>query len=99
MNSRIYIVDREDQVVWYVDPKATSFYVNLKDNKREVREWLEEMTNDVVIISGQGKMPRPGSSDHPSHSVYQHIQRDQFRVFFADEQDAMMFKLAWGGTS
>lgn len=97
MNPRIYIVDREDQVVWYLDPKSISFYLNLRDNKREVREWLEEMTDDIVVISGQGKMPRCGTQDHPNN-VYQSIQRDQFRVYFENEKDAMLFKLAWGGT-
>lgn len=98
MNQRIYIVDREDQIAWYVDPDAVSFNLALKDNKREVREWLEDMTIDAVVISGQGKMPRCGSDDHPTN-MFQSIQRHQFRVYFADERDAMLFKLTWGGTS
>lgn len=97
MNHRIYIVDREDQVAWYVDPKTVSFNLDLQYNKREVREWLEAMTTNIVVISGQGKMPRCGTGDHPNN-VFQSIQRHQFRVYFANEQEAMLFKLTWGGT-
>jgi hypothetical protein len=96
MNQKIYIVDREDQVAWYVDSNCISFCLNLQDKKKEVREWLEQMTNDVVVISGQGKMPRCGTQDHPTN-MFSSIQRHQFRVYFADEQDAMVFKLRWGG--
>ena len=98
MNQKIYIIDRTDQVDWYVDPKVISFYVDLKDNKREVREWLEEMTTDTVVICGQGHMPRPGTTDNVAFTVFHHLNRHQYRVYFADEKDAMLFKLAWGGS-
>lgn len=95
--TRIHIVDREALVEWYLDPASISFYVNLRDNKREVREWLEEMTDGIVVISGQGKLPRRGTTDHPTLSIYEHIYRDQYRVYFENERDAMVFKLVWGG--
>lgn len=97
MNQRIYLVDREDQIDWYLDPKSISFYIQIKDNKREIREWLEEMTDDVVVISGQGKLPRKGTTDHPTLSIYEQVYQNRYRVYFANEKDAMAFKLAWGG--
>jgi len=98
LNHRIYIVDRVDQVRWYVDEKtAVSFCLQLKDNHRIIRTWLEEMTKDIVVISGQGVMPRMGVNDHPNN-VYQSLSRDQFKLYFADADDAMLFKLTWGGS-
>jgi hypothetical protein len=97
VNLRIYIVDRVDQVRWYLDPKTcTSFCLQLKDNHHEIRSWLEQMTKDVVVISGQGIMPRMGVNDHPNN-VYQSLSREQFKLYFASEDDAMLFKLTWGG--
>lgn len=97
MNHRIYIVDRVDQVRWYVDEKtATHFCLQMDKNHREIREWLEEMTQDVVVISGQGVMPRMGVNDHPNN-VYQSMAREQFKLYFANDDDAMLFKLTWGG--
>lgn len=97
MNDKIYIVDRADQVKWYVDETtATTFCLQLEDNHRAIREWLVEMTCDVVVISGQGMMPRPGVGDHPN-MVYSSIWRNQFKLFFANPDDAMVFKLRWGG--
>jgi hypothetical protein len=98
MNHDIFIVDRQDQVDWYLDPKSISFYIQIRDNKREIREWLAEMTSDVVVICGQGKLPRRGTTDHPTLSIYEHIYRDQYRLYFANDQDAMAFKIAWGGS-
>lgn len=97
MNDQIYIVDRESDVKWYLDKEAISFYISLKDNHKELRDWLEEMTVDRVVISGQGKLPRKGTTDHPTLSIYEMIYRDQYRVYFENEKDAMLFKLTWGG--
>jgi len=99
LNQRIYIVDREDQVKWFLDvTQVTSFCIQLKDNHHTLRHWLETMAQDVVVISGQGVMPRVGTEDHPYHSLLKSIQRDQFKVYFQSEQDALAFKLAWGGS-
>jgi hypothetical protein len=97
VNTRIYIVDRVDQVKWYVDEsQATTFTLQLEDNHKAIREWLELMTQDIVVISGQGVMPRVGTADHPTN-VYAAIQRNQYRLYFANPDDAMLFKLRWGG--
>lgn len=97
MNFRIYIVDRVDQVKWYIDENTSiTFCLQMKDNHREIRQWLEDMTKEAVVISGQGVMPRVGTEDHPTN-VYRAIQRDQFKLYFESEDDAMLFKLRWGG--
>jgi hypothetical protein len=97
VNNQIYIVDRVDQVKWYIDEEtAMTFCLQMDKNHRVIRNWLMEMTSNTVVISGQGVMPRMGSSDHPNN-VYQSISRDQFKLYFADADDAMLFKLTWGG--
>ena len=88
-------MDREDQVVWYLPTDSFYFMIQISDNHQEIREWLSEMTTGTVVVSGCGKIPRSG--DHPSHCVYEHIQRNQFKIYFQHEQDAVAFKLAWGG--
>jgi len=100
LNQRIYIVDREDQVKWYLDIKgATSFHIQMKeDNHHDLRDWLERMTQESVVISGQGVMPRIGTEDHPYHSLLNSIQRNQYKVYFQSDQDAAAFKLVWGGS-
>lgn len=99
MNSNVFIVDREDQVRWYVNKdEAANYCVQLDGNHKYLRDWLVEMTKGHVVVSGQGTMPRSGTTDHPSHNVYAMIQRNQYKVWFEDEQDAVAFKLAWGGS-
>lgn len=97
MNTDIHIVDREDQVKWYVDDTALSFYVHVKSDHHKLRDWLAEMTDDRVVISGQGKLPRRGTTDHPTLSIYEQIYQERYRIYFQGERDAMVFKLAWGG--
>jgi len=93
------MVDRDDQVKWYLDPKtATSFCAQLENNHHEIRQWLLDVTQDTVVISGRGSLPRRGTTDHPTLSIYDHVYRDQYRFYFKSDQDAMLFKLAWGGT-
>lgn len=97
VNDQIFIVDREDQVKWYLSPLALSFYIQIRDNHREIRDWLADMTTNRVVISAQGKLPRRGTEDHPTLSIYEHVYKDRYRVYFEDERDAMLFKLTWGG--
>lgn len=96
MNNQVHIVDREDQVSWYLDPKSVSFCLNLKDNRLQVRTWLVESTKGVVVISGQGILPRPGLGEDAGN-IFQSIQRNQFKIYFSDDDDALLFKLTWGG--
>jgi hypothetical protein len=96
VNNRIYLVDRQDQVLWYLDAQGPKHQIVVRDNHREIREWLETMTQGVVVISGQGVMPRLGSTDHPSN-VYDMMNRKVYMVHFDNLQDSMAFKLAWGG--
>ena len=96
MNHDIHIVDRENQVKWFVDVDTYSFYIQIRDNHREIRDWLSEMTTGRVVISGQGKLPRRGTTDHPTLSIYENIYQDQYRIYFANEKDAMLFKLTHG---
>jgi hypothetical protein len=97
MNTTIYIVDREDQVKWYVDPLATSFHIDIKSDHKGLRDWLADMTTGVVVISGQGKMPKPGTNDNVTQSLFYQMNQNRYRLYFADDQDAMLFKLTWGG--
>lgn len=99
LNRRVYLVDREDQVKWYLqDPaEASIFCVQLKDNHYTIRNWIECMTQYPVVISAQGRMPRIGTSDHAYHGLLEYVQKDQYKIYFEDENDAMKFKLAWGG--
>jgi hypothetical protein len=95
---RVYIVDRVDQVTWYVPKEATKFTIKVEPtNKIAIRKWLEEMSTDDVVISGQGVMPRCGTGDHAYATLYREIQQKQFAVHFASDADAMAFKLTWGG--
>ena len=96
VNQKIYIVDRTDQVRWYVDPEWQTFCLQLDKNHREIRQWLEENTAEIVVISGQGVMPRMGVDDHPNN-VYTSMSREQFKLYFASDNDALLFKLTWGG--
>jgi hypothetical protein len=96
MNQNVFIVDRDDQVCWYVDPEVQNFTVQIQENHAEIRRWLINMTKDVVVISGQGKMPRPGTSDHVGDSLFYHVRRHQYRIWFSDADDAMLFKLTYG---
>lgn len=99
VNNQVHMVDREDQVKWFLDPKtATTFIAQLDNNHFEVRQWLINGTQDVVVISAQGVMPRIGTSDHAYHSLLHCVQRDQYKFYFKSEDDAMLFKLAWGGS-
>lgn len=99
MNTQVFIVDREDQAKWYVDTKtALHFCIQLENNHKALRDWLVDMSQGVVVVCGQGTLPRPGGVDHPTRSIFEHIQRDQFKVYFQDEKDALAFKLAWGGS-
>jgi hypothetical protein len=99
INQNVHIVDRTDQVKWYLDPVfSTNFCVQLKDNHRYLRNWLRSMTQGTVVISCQGVMPRIGTNDHAYHTLLQSVQKDQYKVYFEDEQDAATFKLAWGGS-
>jgi len=98
MNTNIHIVDREDQVRWFLDvDQATQICIKMPSRHHELREWLMKMTQETVVISGQGTMPRWGTTDHPSHGVYYQMQLDQWKIYFAGEQDVVAFKLAWGG--
>ena len=99
MNHRIYIVDRIDQVKWFLDETTSvSFHLQMQENHRVIREWLEANTTDVVVISAQGVMPRVGTTDHAYHSLLHYVQRDQYKLYFNSEDDAVLFKLTWGGT-
>lgn len=96
---RVHIVDREDQVKWYLDPKSShSFCLQLDKNHHELRQWLLKMCQGVAVVSGKGTLPMPGGVDHPTRSIFENIQRDQWKVYFENEADAIAFKLAWGGS-
>lgn len=93
------MVDRCDQVKWFLDDKlAETFCVQLKDNHHYLYRWLRQMTTGAVVISARGVMPRVGTDDHAYHSLLTHVQKDQYKVYFASPQDAMTFKVAWGGS-
>lgn len=99
VNTEVQFVDREDQVKWFLDPEtALSFCIQLDNNHRDLRTWLRSMTVGAVVVSAQGVMPRVGTSDHPYHGLLCHVQKNQFKVYFENEQDALAFKLAWGGS-
>ena len=98
MNRRIYIVDRVDQVEWYLDTTSTAFCLQLDNNKATIREWLESHTKGIVVISGQGNIPQPGMNLHFT-SMYEHIRKNQYKLYFGDDDDAVLFKLTWGGIS
>lgn len=97
MTARIHILDREDQVKWYADSSWASFIVKMEDDHRTVREWLEEMCQGIVVISGEGRLPPSGGMYHPTEMIFENIRRHQYRIYFELDSDAVLFKLSWKG--
>lgn len=95
--SRVQIVDREDQLIWYADPDWTHFQIKVERDHRAIREWLETMTTGQVVICGCGKIHQPNGIQDLTWKIFDSIQRKVYRVYFENSDDAMTFKLTWGG--
>lgn len=99
MTCQIHILDRKDQIDWYVDDSWHSFNLNVKDKKHEIMKWLNEVATGTVIIFGGGELPPTGLGNYPIWRTYEHIMRDNYKIYFEDEASATLFKLTWGGTA
>lgn len=96
MNLDIRFVNREDEARWLDSPAMTGIYLEGNYQRREVYEWLRESTQGEIVIFSVGHMKiRTDLPDHPQRWGHFEATRHVFK--FSRRDDAMHFKLTWGG--
>lgn len=93
----IHLIDREDQVKWLVGKNWSVFSIMTNENEFEIYSWLENNTKHRVVISGDGKIPPSGGMFHPTDMIFRNISGHRYKIYFENEGEALLFKLAWGG--
>lgn len=94
--NNIHLIDREDQLVWLVDPHWSYFCLNVERNHRQIMKWLEECTSHRVVICGGGKIPAKYDVIR-AEGLFGKIADNVYKIYFEDDDEAMLFKLTWGG--
>jgi hypothetical protein len=97
MMNKVTIVDRTDQLEWYIDSDWFSLDIKVDKDKRLIREWLEEMAIGKVVIFGRGTVPQPNGIEDRTWQIFDSVRQGVYRVYFEKTEDAMTFKLRWGG--
>jgi hypothetical protein len=92
---RVLLVDREDQLRWYVDDSYMAFDIQLDKNHKELMDWILECTTDKVIIFSGGVIPEPNSR-FSFYELFGKIRSSKYVVYFETASDATIFKLKWG---
>jgi hypothetical protein len=91
----IHYVTCHSELPWLVGKEWMTVIIDLEDDKkRVVYEWLEEETEQVVLILKVPRLASPGVSVKEPYT-FEYMGKTEF--IFESIEEALLFKLTWGG--
>ena len=91
------IVKSQDDLEWFVNDKWSSVEFEPGDKKNAIMDWFYEECEDDVILAAFSA-PISGTVLGGSYVAINASVVHTYTAWFRDVGEAMMFKLAWGGS-